>query len=128
MRFRVELLGRTLRDRDVVVPRAALARATREVRYPRLALYLGLLSLALGSYLGLAAFADGVRAASPSLLLWGIAIIGVGLGLDFVLYSLAPGMRGRCRLVVVPRDGRALCVAGVDTARADAFLARLSRP
>ena len=126
--WRVELLGRTLRDRDVLVPRAALARATREVRYPRLALYAGLLALAVGSYVGVAAFVDGVRAASPSLLGSGLAIVALGLALDFALSSLAPGARKRCRLLLVPRTGTKLCVAGVDPARADAVLARLSRP
>jgi len=128
VRWRVELLGRTLRDRDVLVPRTALLRATREVRYPRLALYAGLLALAVGSYLGVSAFVAGVRAASPSLLASGLAIVALGLALDFALSSVAPGARGRCRLLLVPRDGAKLCVAGVDPRRADAVLARLSRP
>jgi hypothetical protein len=128
VRWRIELLGRTLRDRDVLVPRAAILRATREVRFPRLALYAGLLALAVGSYVGVSAFVDGVRAASPSLLASGLAIVALGLALDFALSSVAPGARGRCRLLFVPRDGAKLCVAGVDPARADAVLARLSRP
>jgi len=126
--WKTQLLGRTLRDRAVVVPRAGLARATRDVRYPSIALYAGLLALALGSWVGVAAFVDGVRAASPSLLAWGLAIVALGLGIDFALSSLAPGARGRCRLLVVPRDGSRLCVGDVDTARADAVLARLSKP
>jgi hypothetical protein len=126
VRWRVEMLGRTLRDRDVVVPRAALMRATREVRYPRLALYAGLLSLAVGSYVGVSAFVDGVRAASPSLLLFGIVVVALGLALDFALSSLAPTARGRCRLLLVPRNGAKLCVAGVDMERADAALTRLA--
>jgi len=128
VRWRTELLGRTLRDRDVVVPRAALMRATREVRYPRLALYAGLLALAVGSYVGVSAFVDGVRAASPSLLASGLVVVALGLALDFALSSVAPGARGRCRLLLVPRAGAKLCVAGVDPRLADAILARLSRP
>jgi hypothetical protein len=127
VRWRVEMLGRTLRDRDVVVPRAALMRATREVRYPRLAFYAGLLSLAVGSYVGVSAFVDGVRAASPSLLVFGIVVVALGLGLDFALSSLAPTARGRCRLLLVPRSGAKLCVGGVDMDRADAALTRLAR-
>jgi hypothetical protein len=128
VRWRIELLGRTLRDRDVVVPRTALVRAAREVRYPRLALYAGLLALAVGSYVGVSAFVDGVRAASPSLLASGLAIVALGLALDFALSSIAPGARGKCRVLVVPRDGARLCVARVDVGRADAMLQRLSRP
>ncbi len=128
VKARTELLGRTLRERDVLVPRAALMRATRDVRYPSLAMYAGLLALAIGSYLGVAAFVDGVRAASPSLLATGLAIVALGLGLDFVLSSLAPGARARCRVLFVSRNGVALCVGGVEAKRADALLARLARP
>jgi hypothetical protein len=127
VRWRVEMLKRTLQDRDVLIPRAALIRATREVRYPRIALYAGLLSLAVGSYVGVSAFVDGVRAASPSLIVSGIVIVGLGLGLDFALSSLAPAARGRCRVLFVPRDGGRLCVGGVDVRRADALLGRLAR-
>jgi hypothetical protein len=127
VRWRVELLGRTLRDRDVFVPRTGLTRATREVRYPGAAVYAGLLALALGSYVGVEAFVDGVRAASPSLLAAGLGIVVLGIALDFALSSLGPGSRGRCRLLLVPRDGRQLCVGGVDASGADAMLSRLAR-
>jgi hypothetical protein len=126
VRWRTELLGRTLGDRDVVLPRASLTRATREVRYPRLLLYVGLLALCLGSYLGVTAFVDGVRAASPSLLGTGLAIVCVSLALDFALSSIAPSAGGKCRLLLSSRDGRTLCVRDVETPMADAFLGRLS--
>ncbi len=127
VRWRVELLGRTIRDRDVVVPRAALLRASREVRYPRLALYAGLLSLAIGSYVGVSAFVDGVHAASPSLLASGVLVVGIGLALDFALSSLWPSARGRCGMLFIIRDGTKLSVSGVDIHLADAVLARLAR-
>jgi hypothetical protein len=123
---RTLLLGRTLRDREVVIARAGLVRAAREVRYPRVAFYTGLLALALGSYIGVLTFADGVRAASPSLLLLGILIVGAGIGLDLVLRSLLPGSRGRCSVLFLPRRGKALCVTGVDAKRADVALAKLA--
>jgi hypothetical protein len=126
VKSRTEVLGRTLRDRDVLVPRSALLRATRDVRFPSLAMYAGLLALSIGSYLGVAAFVDGVRAASPSLLATGLAIVALGLGLDFVLTSVAPGARGRCRVLFVSRDGSALCVGNVEARRADALLSRLA--
>jgi hypothetical protein len=127
VRWRVEMLGRTLRDRNVMIPRAGLLRAAREVRYPRPALYAGLLSLAVGSYLGLSTFVDGVRAASPSLLAAGVAIVALGLAFDFALSTLWPGLRGRCRVVFVPRGGPPLCVGGISTDRADAVLTVLAR-
>lgn len=124
VKTRTEMLGRTLRAREHVIVRAGLMRVVREVRFPRAAFYAGLLALALGSYVGVRAFVDGVRAASPSLLVVGLVIVALGLGADFVLGSLLPGARGRCRIVFVPRTGPALCVGDVDAARADAALAR----
>jgi hypothetical protein len=126
IRWRIELLGRTLRDRDVVIVRASLVSAAREVRFAGLSLYAGLLALALGSYVGVSAFVDGVRAASPALLVAGVGVAAAGLALDFVLSCVAPAARGRCRMQFVPREGRVLCVGRVPIAHADALLARLA--
>jgi hypothetical protein len=127
VRWHTELLGRTLREVDVIVPRAALVRATRDVRYPALALYVGLFALAVGSYVGISALFDGIYASSPSLLATGIAVVGIGIATDFVFSSLIPGRRGRCRIVFVPRKGPALCIGAVDISLADELLGRLSR-
>ncbi len=126
IRARTEMLGRTLRDHETVIARTALARATREVRYPRMAFYAGLLALAIGSYVGVATLVDGVRSASPSLLLTGLVVISLGIALDFFLGSLAPGATGRVRVAFVPRKGPTMCVGNVDAKRADAALKRLS--
>lgn len=127
IRWRVEMLGRPLADRDVLVPGSALMRAVREVRYPRLASHAGLLALAAGSAVGVSALVDGARAGSVSLLAAGLSIVALGLAIDFVLSVVAPGARGTCRVIFVPRDGAKLCVGGIDVARADALMARLRR-
>ena len=127
IRTRTEMLGRTLREREHVIVRAGLVRIVREVRYPRAGFYAGLLALALGSYVGVRAFVDGVRAASPSLLLTGLVIVVIGIGADFVLGSLLPGAQGRVRVAFVPRTGKVLCVADIDATRADAALSRALR-
>jgi hypothetical protein len=124
---RTVMLGRTLNDRDIVIARAGFIRATREVRYPRLAFYAGLLALAVGSYIGVSTFVDGVRAASPSLLLTGLVIVAVGIALDFAFGSIEPGVSGRCRIAFVPRTGATVCIGDVDTKRADAALTRLAQ-
>jgi len=124
VKTRTEMLGRVLRDREHVIPKSGLARATREVRYPRVAFYTGLLALAVGSWVGVRAFVDGVRAASPSLLVVGLLIIATGIAADFVLGSLLPGARGRCRIIFVPRNGKPIAVGGVDAKRADEALTR----
>ena len=127
IRSRTELLGRTVRERDIVILREGLVRASREVRYPRLAFYAGLLALAVGSYVGVATLIDGVRAASPSLLLTGLLIVAAGILLDLLLGSVAPGSTGRCRVIFVPTKGPHLCVAQVDAKLADAALAKLAQ-
>ncbi|HSO38781.1 MAG TPA: hypothetical protein VLT33_39900 [Labilithrix sp.] len=128
MKTRTELLGRTLREREHVIVRSGLVRVVREVRYPRAAFYAGLLALALGSYVGVRALADGVRAASPSLLLTGLVIVILGIAVDFVLGSIIPGNRGRVRISFIPRTGAVLCLADVDAARADDALTRALTP
>ena len=124
VRTRTEMLGRTLREREHVIVRSGLVRIVREVRYPRAGFYAGLLALALGSYVGVRAFVDGVRAASPSLLLTGLVVVVIGIGVDFVLGSLLPGAQGRVRVAFVPKTGKVLCVADIDARRADDALAR----
>jgi hypothetical protein len=128
VKTRTEMLGRVLREREHVIVRSGLVRVTREVRYPRAAFYAGLLALAVGSYIGVRAFVDGVRAASPSLLLTGLVVVALGIAADFVLGSILPGTRGRVRVAFVPRTGKTLCIADVDAQRADDALARALSP
>jgi len=127
VRGKTLLVGKLLREHETVIPREGLVKVTREVRYPRLAMYAGLLALALGSYLGVGLVVDGVRAASPSMLGTGLLIALLGLALDFVLSTLVPGLEGKSRVVMVPRRGPILCVTAVNPARADALLARLAK-
>jgi hypothetical protein len=127
VRGSTRLLGRVLREHVTIIPREALIHATREVRYPRLGLYAGLIALTIGSYLGVGLAVDGVRAASPSMLGTGLLIVLLGLALDFGLSSLAPGLRGRSRLLLVPRRGPVVCLAGVEPQAADLFLIELGR-
>jgi hypothetical protein len=122
---RSEMLGRTLREREVHIPIEGLLRAQREIRYPRLAMYVGLIALALGSYFGVSLLVDGARAGSPELLGIGALLVFVGVGLDYALLNAVPGARGRCRVVLVPRSGPPLAVGDLDPARADAALALL---
>jgi len=122
---RTELLGRTVRERETHIPRGSLLLVRREIRYPRLPLYAGLFALALGSYFGISVFVDGVRSGSPDLLGLGALLFAVGVALDFALAHVLPATRGRCRVLVVPRKGRAVAVTNLDPALADAALRKL---
>jgi hypothetical protein len=122
---KTELLGRTLREREVHIPVESLLRASREIRYPRLALYTGLCALGLGSYFGISLFVDGARAGSPELIGIGVLLVALGVALDYVLETILPAGRRRCRVVLVPRKGPALAVGELDPVRADEALSRL---
>ena len=115
---RTELLGRTVRERDHVILRSGLTRATREVRFPHLAFYAGLLALAIGSYLGVATLIDGARAASPSLLLTGLLIVAGGVLLEMVLGSVQPGSPDSAASSSSPAKGRRLRAEQGSTRRA----------
>src|SRR5262249_1737607 len=127
LRSHTELLGRTLREDETVIPAGALLRATREVRYPRLALYAGLFALAIGGCLGASLFVDGARAGSPEYIGSAALLVAAGVGLDFLLESGGSGMRGKCRVVLVPRKGPAVAVGEIEPASADAALSALRR-
>jgi hypothetical protein len=127
LKSHTEILGRTLREREVVIPVEALLRASREVRYPRLGLYAGLFALAVGSYFGVSLLVDGVRTGSPEYIGIAALLVAGGVGLDFLLEGAGSGLRGKCRVVVTPRKGPAVAVGEVDPAAADAALAKLER-
>jgi len=127
IRSRTEMFGRTLKERETHIPIEALLRASREVRYPRLGLYAGLVSLGIGTYIGVSLFVDGARAGSPELLGLGALVLAIGAALDFAFSHLGASGRGRCRVVIVPRKGPAVAVGNADAAVADAALGRLVR-
>jgi hypothetical protein len=125
---RTELLGKVLRERSIVVPLNSLVRVTRETRYARLGMYVGLMALVLGSYFGMGLLVDAVRVPGGSASLLGLAVLMMllGLGLDFTFSNAADTARGRCRMLVVPQRGRTLCLGSLDPARADAMLATIA--
>jgi hypothetical protein len=125
---RTELLGKVLRERSIVVPLGSLVKVTRETRYARLGMYVGLMALVIGSYFGMGLFVDAVRVPGGSASLFGLAIVMMVLGLmlDFTFSNAADTVRGKCRMLVVPQRGRTLCLASLDPARADAMLATIA--
>lgn len=127
LKAKTVLLGRTLREIDTHIPLGSLVRASREVRYPRAGLYAGLFMLAVGSYVGLSVFVDGLRAASPSMLLTGLVIVALGIALDFALGAGFRGAKGKCVVSFKPSSGREMCIAGVDPKVADVALGLLRK-
>jgi hypothetical protein len=125
---RTELLGKVLRERSIVVPLGSLVKITRETRYARLGMYVGLVALVMGSYFGMGLLVDAVRVPGGSASLFGLAVLMmvVGLALDFTFANAADTVRGKCRMLVVPQRGRPLCLGSLDPARADAMLATIA--
>jgi hypothetical protein len=128
LEYRTELLGRVLRERSTLVPFQNLASVTREVRFSRLGMYAGLLALVIGSYVGMGLFVDAVRVPGGSATLLGMAtlLIVLGLMVDFGLSSLSDSVRGTCRVVVVPRKGRPVCIGSLNPRDADAMLSSIT--
>jgi hypothetical protein len=125
LRAKTIVLGRTIREIDTQIDKGALVRATREVRYPRAGLYAGLFALAIGSYVGVSAFVDGARSASPSMLLTGLVVVALGIALDFALGAVRSGARGKCVVAFQPSRGSKVCLSGVDPKSADSALGLL---
>lgn len=121
------VLGRTVVQRQLLVPLHNLGRLERLTRYPRLGFYAGLIALACGSYVGMQLVIEGLRGAPTSLelLLLGPVLIALGAGLDLFLLSLSDGARGQCRLRVQTRDGHGFEVRALDPPLLDALLAGL---
>lgn len=123
VRSRIELLGKVVSEKETFLPLDGLTRVAREVRYPRLATYAGVVCLLLGSYLGLRLVLDGFRSGSPEFLGLGVAILVIGLAIDYAL-TLLPSPASRCQLLVESKKGR-VALAGMDRQAADAALLRL---
>jgi hypothetical protein len=122
IRRTTRLLGKVVRDREDVVPRAALERVGRHARYPALSLLIGALALAGGVVLGGLVLVDGARSGDTLLLLAGAAaVLGGGL-CDLVASAFAAGRRGRVSVFVhAPRQ--TVCVSGVEGGEAEHWLA-----
>lgn len=124
---RTELLGRRVREGTLLVPLAEIGRIEREVRFARAGLYAGVLALSVGTWIGVGAIVDGLRVpgGSPSLLGLGALAVAAGAALDFALAARSDLRRGECRLVVTPRRGPAICLAGLPLEATDRLLGEL---
>jgi hypothetical protein len=123
------LLGRPLRTRERFIPSDQITAIERETRHSGMALYAGLFTLALGTYVGTGLLADAVRVpgGSPTLLGTGLVLVALGLLLDFLLFRFWPLKQGRARVAIEPVRGPGWVVVGPDPKRADAWIQRFTQ-
>ena len=124
---RYELLGKTLRESELFIPTGGLARAARDVRYPRLATYVGIATLLLGSYVGLRLVIDGARAGAPEFLGIGLCVLLVALVVDYGLSRVGASSKGKCQLHFQSKSGAAISLAVPDRVVADRALSLLAK-
>lgn len=122
---RYELLGKTLREFEVHIPRPALSRAARQIRYPKLGTYVGIATLLVGSYIGLRLIIDGARSGAPEFLGIGTGVLVAALALDYALARLPSLAKNRCEVYFQPRRGGTIALAAIDPVLADKALALL---
>lgn len=122
------ILGRKLRDRTRLISLQTVRSLSREVRYARLGTYAGLASLAIGSFVGMRLFVDGVRApgfSGPTMLM-GLLIVLAGLGLDFAFANWLNVSRAQCRLLIETAQGRGLYLNCDEPSKVDGMLLELA--
>ncbi len=117
-----ELAGRVLGESRRWLAFSEIALVVRERHFARAGLYVGLLTLVAATYVGAGLIADGLQVAggSRALLASGALIIGAGILLHFLLSTLLDDMRGRCTLVITPRNERPYILVGLSLQQADA--------
>jgi hypothetical protein len=123
--LRTSLLGKQARERELLLALPHLMRVERVVRYSGFAVYAGLITLALGSYVGAQLVVESVRGGSADLLTIGSLVIALGLMLDFVLVTGFSSAKGQCRLRLVTDDGLRIEIDRLDPPLVDALLRQL---
>jgi hypothetical protein len=117
-----ELAGRVLRESRRWLAFSEIALVVRERSFARAGLYIGLLILLAAIYLGTGLIADGLQVAggSRALLGSGALIVGAGILLHFLLSTLIDDVRGRCTLVITPRNERPYVLVDLSLQQAEA--------
>ena len=77
--------------------------------------------MAIGAWIGIQWFVDGLRAGYPYLALVGAGVVLAGIVIDLGLYFFVPGGEGRSRLTVAMGPWK-MRLTGVDAAAAQRLL------
>lgn len=127
VRSKTELLGRELSNVHTVFPLDGLAIVRRDVRFPSLHVYVGLVALLFGTYLGVQFLSWGALGGSIRLLSYGFLVLALGVIVDLLLVAIVPGSRGKVRVVLVPKKGSTFCIGGLDAQSADRLVTEIAK-
>lgn len=119
-------LGRSFRRTRTVAPIRDVAAARLEERRRYVHLLVGFGCLAVGTWVGIQWFVDGLRAGFPQLALVGAGVVALGVLLDFASYSFVPEGKGRHHVILALGPWR-VRLSGVEREAAERFLASLRR-
>jgi hypothetical protein len=127
VRAKTELLGRELSSIHTVFPLNGLSLVRRDVRFPSLHVYVGLIALLFGTYLGVQFLSWGALGGSIRLLSYGFVVLALGVLVDLLLVAIVPGSRGKVRVVLVPKKGSTFCIGGLEAQSADRLVAEIAK-
>jgi hypothetical protein len=92
------ILGKRFGRARTIAPMREISAIRLENRTRYLYMLVGLGALAVGAWVGIQWFIDGLRAGFPYLALVGAGVVAAGVLIDLGLYLLVPGGKGRSRL------------------------------
>jgi hypothetical protein len=118
------ILGKRFRQIRTIAPIPQVQAVRFENRQRYIYLLIGFGALAVGTWLGIQWFVDGLRAGYPYLALVGAVVVGLGIAVDLFLYILVPAGKGR-NLLVLAMGPWTMRVCGVEYGAARRFLDRV---
>lgn len=126
---KTHVLGQAFKETRELIPLTEIREIRRETRYAGMGLYVGIACLLLGSLVGSGLLLDGLRVpgTSPSLLSLGIALILLGLGIDFALSQWNRTIAGRGALLLKRAGGQSVLLQDLDPKAPSEVVERLSR-
>jgi hypothetical protein len=113
--------GKKIRQSTDVAPLSRLNAVRFENRQRYFYLTVGFGALAVGGFVGMQWFLDGLRAGYPYLTAAGALIVAAGVATDIFLYLFVPSKEGRSRLILASGPWT-ICLAGVNADAAEQLI------
>lgn len=120
------ILGKRIRTTTFQAPLDDMRAVRFENRQHYLYLLVGFGALAVGTWLGIKWFVDGLRASYPNLALLGAGVVFAGVLIDVLLYLFVPTGPGK-KIIILSMGPWTLRLGGVDVDAAHRFLEEARR-